>query len=316
MSILANCRLPKPTRDLGGGGGGSTTGPHATHLPTICQNLGGGVGGRVGGVLAVWPGGGSQGGGGFLNTMQFPRLSNFSRSSVAMVCHWVVQREQNKDQTHSTPFNLPWPLHHYLSKLTAAAAPHPTAPPTPQYPPGHTPHLASFPMPWPKSPAPAPWAPPATPAQTPQPAPWAHQPQVPVATAPWQAACAALSPPPPPRHHGLPRLPPAHHPGLRSQPKDHDNLGGPGRPAGPPGVHQVRPAAQPPARVRVQGASGQQLVGGGGGVVGIQNRGVAPPPPRGGWYFQLTVLGCFYISPMGPARTSPERRRMLLHQWP
>ena len=80
-----------------------------------------------------------RGGGGFLNTMQFPRFSNFSRSGVAMVCHWAVQREQNKDQRHSTPFKesrtrtkhivapstehaeknsatlVPWPLHHYLS---------------------------------------------------------------------------------------------------------------------------------------------------------------------------------------------------------
>ena len=73
--------------------------------PAICQNLaaGGGGVGRVwhvalggGGELAVgggyWRysrGGGfpGQGGGGFLNTMQFPRLSNFSRSIVAMVCH-------------------------------------------------------------------------------------------------------------------------------------------------------------------------------------------------------------------------------------
>ena len=58
-----------------------------------------------------------------------------------MVCHWAVRREQNKDQRHSTPFKesktktkhivplstkhakknsaplVPWPLHHYLSKL-------------------------------------------------------------------------------------------------------------------------------------------------------------------------------------------------------
>ena len=74
------------------------------------RELGGGgwhvaLGGRDGG----WGGGGywryGWGGGGFLNTMQSPRFSKFSRSSVAMVCHWAVQREQNKDQTHSTPFN-------------------------------------------------------------------------------------------------------------------------------------------------------------------------------------------------------------------
>ena len=64
---------------------------------------------------------------------------------------------------------VPWPA-------AAAVAPRPTAPPTPQYPPGHTPHLASFPMPWPTGPAPAPWAPPATPAHTSPPAPWTHQP--------------------------------------------------------------------------------------------------------------------------------------------
>ena len=65
-----------------------------------------------GGLAGGWGGGcwrydrGSQetGGGGCLNTMQFPRFSNFSRSSVAMVCHWAVQRVQNKDQRHTTPF--------------------------------------------------------------------------------------------------------------------------------------------------------------------------------------------------------------------
>ena len=56
--------------------------------------------------------------------------------------------------------------------------------------PWHTPHLASFPMLWPPAPAPAPWAPPATPAQAPQPAPWAHLPQTPVV--------AGGKPPPPP----------------------------------------------------------------------------------------------------------------------
>ena len=69
---------------------------------------GGGGGWREGGggVLVVRPGGGvPKGGGGFLNTMQFPHFSNFSRSSVAMVCYRAVQREQNKDQTHSNPFN-------------------------------------------------------------------------------------------------------------------------------------------------------------------------------------------------------------------
>ena len=34
-----------------------------------------------------------------------------------MVCYWAVQREQNKDQIHSTPFDSVWPLYHYLSKL-------------------------------------------------------------------------------------------------------------------------------------------------------------------------------------------------------
>ena len=72
---------------------------------------GGGIGGTAGGGVPK-----GQGGGGFLNTMQVPRLSNFSRSIVAMVCHWAVQkeqkksksplqREQDRDQTHSTPFN-------------------------------------------------------------------------------------------------------------------------------------------------------------------------------------------------------------------
>ena len=51
----------------------------------------------------VWPGWRGVPKGGFLNTMQSPRFSNLSRSSVAMVRHWAVQREQNKVQTHSTP---------------------------------------------------------------------------------------------------------------------------------------------------------------------------------------------------------------------
>ena len=87
------------------GWGGTTIGPDATHSPAICQNLGGQLGE---GFNWQYGGGGegfSRGGGGFLHTMQFPRFSNFSRSSVAMVCHWAVQREQNKDQRHSTPFN-------------------------------------------------------------------------------------------------------------------------------------------------------------------------------------------------------------------
>ena len=63
-----------------------------------------GVGGGYWQYGWVVGGGGLSQGGGFLNTMQFPHFSNFSRSSVAMVCHWAIQREQNKDQRHSTPF--------------------------------------------------------------------------------------------------------------------------------------------------------------------------------------------------------------------
>ena len=76
-----------------GGGGATTTGPDATQAPAICQNLAG--------RMSPWGGGGgvggTAGGGGSLNTMQFPRFSNFSRSSVVIVWHWAVQREQNKD---------------------------------------------------------------------------------------------------------------------------------------------------------------------------------------------------------------------------
>ena len=49
--------------------------------------------------------------------MQFPRFSNFSTSSVAMVCHWAVQRGHNKDQRQNSAPLVPWPLQHYLSKL-------------------------------------------------------------------------------------------------------------------------------------------------------------------------------------------------------
>ena len=55
----------------------------------------------------------------------------------------------------------------------------------------------------------------------------------------------------------------------------------PGAPPPPPLIDPPpnRPSLNPPPipPPPPQGASGQQLVG---GVVGIQNRGVAPPPPR------------------------------------
>ena len=54
---------------------------------------------------------------------------------------------------------------------TAAVAPQPTAPPTPQYPRGHTPQMAWFCMPWPISPAPALLLRLATPTQFSLPAP-------------------------------------------------------------------------------------------------------------------------------------------------
>ena len=105
--------------------------------PAICQNLVAGGGGywRYSG------GGGFPREGGLLEHHAIPSFSNASRSSVAMVCHWAVPRVQNKDQRHSTPFKegrtrtkhivplstkhakkksaplVPWPLHHYLSKL-------------------------------------------------------------------------------------------------------------------------------------------------------------------------------------------------------
>ena len=81
---------PLPVKTWLGGGGG------VWHVA-----LGGGGGGWQEGGEEYWR---YSWGGGFLNTMQFPRFSNFSRSSVAMVCHWAVQREQNKDQRYSAPF--------------------------------------------------------------------------------------------------------------------------------------------------------------------------------------------------------------------
>ena len=56
--------------------------------PHLSVKTGGAVGGGIGGrgaVSAVRPGGGG--------------------CARPMRCHWAVQREQNKDQTHSAPFN-------------------------------------------------------------------------------------------------------------------------------------------------------------------------------------------------------------------
>ena len=115
----------------GGGGGGG--------VPKGTWREGGGWG--VGGMA----GGGAFPMGGLLDHHTIPSLLNFSRSCAAMVCLWAVQREQNRDQRHSTTFKesrtrtkhivppstkhakkkkketsaplAPWPLHHYLSKL-------------------------------------------------------------------------------------------------------------------------------------------------------------------------------------------------------
>ena len=71
---LLRCGLPHYLSKLGRGGGGDSWGGLA------CR-LGGG------GYWRYGRGGVPRGGGGFLNTMQFPCFSKFSRSSVAMVCH-------------------------------------------------------------------------------------------------------------------------------------------------------------------------------------------------------------------------------------
>ena len=67
--------------------------------------------------------------------MQFLRFSNFARSSVAMSWHWAVQRAQNKDQRHSTPFKesrtrtkhiVPLSTKHVIKKFGAVGAMAPT----------------------------------------------------------------------------------------------------------------------------------------------------------------------------------------------
>ena len=126
------------------------------------------------------------------------------QGGVSSLPAWARAATQHVPGAATTPSAIPrpaWALEasaRVPGLAAAAVAPQPAAPPTSQYPPGHTPHLAPFPMPWPTGPAPAPWAPPATPAHTPPPAPWALQPQAPVSTSPWQATGAAQPPPPPP----------------------------------------------------------------------------------------------------------------------
>ena len=84
-----------------------------------------------------------------------------------------------------------------------------------------------------------------------------------------RGACAPPPPPPPQiAAHGPPS-----HPTLPERPAPSKPLLDP-----PPHCPSLKPPSNasppaPPAR-----ASGQQLVG---GVVGVQNRGVAPPPPPG-----------------------------------
>ena len=75
------------------------------------------------------------------------------------------------------------------------------------------------------------------------------------------ACTPQIAPPAPPSQNSPPRTPP---PG-----------GGKSPPRPPPSPLPEPPLRSPPSPL---GAYGQQFVGG--GVVGVQNRGVAPPPPR------------------------------------
>ena len=72
-------------------GGVTKTGPDATHPAAICQNL-------------VGKGGGYGGGGGLLDHHAISSLQQLlkvkCRYGVSLGC-----TEQNKDQTHGTPFN-------------------------------------------------------------------------------------------------------------------------------------------------------------------------------------------------------------------
>ena len=94
-------------------------------------------------------------------------------------------------------------------------------------------------------------------------------------------------------------------------------------PQAPPRPPPIRPSLNPPSHAPPppqKGASGQQL---GGGVVGVQNRGVAPPPPPGNtqlphrlqappkkiytralWVLAFVVLhfACGHARPLPPAR--------------
>ena len=141
-------RVVQPTR------GATATGPGVAHPPAICQNGGGGGGywqyGRRGGGVPM----------GLLDQHAIPSLQQLLKVKC---CHGVslgctkgaeqgpntwypLQREQNKDQTHSTPFNkhakncsstplAPWPPHRYLSELegggshTRTRRGHPPPPP-------------------------------------------------------------------------------------------------------------------------------------------------------------------------------------------
>ena len=96
----------------------------------------------------------------------------------------------------------------------------------------------------------------------------------------------ACAPPPPTPQIALPGPPPPQPP-PRIAPLGPPPPQRPSRRAPPPAPPKppppIRPSLHPPSNAPPpppppQGASGQQLVG---GVVGVQNRGVAPPPPRG-----------------------------------
>ena len=90
----------------------------------------------------------------------------------------------------------------------------------------------------------------------------------------------ACAPPPPPNTPNCPTwTPPHHHPELpHLDPPPQPTLPEAPTPAPPiPPPHSPSLNAPPPMPPPPKGASGQQLVG---GVVGVQNRGVAPPWPQ------------------------------------
>ena len=102
----------------------------------------------------------------------------------------------------------------------------------------------------------------------------------------------ACAPPPPPPHPKSPYLDPAPTPNRPTgpPPPPTDPPGAPPPPFAPPRPPPLPCPPPPPPPPPPPGASGQQLVG---GVVGVQNRGVAPPgmsPAPRGWAKQCRQL--------------------------